>query len=119
MVPALPSTIPLWPSRDKVVRSLVLCVLMLNLFDAICTLLWVRMGIAEEANPLLRPLLECSELTFFVVKMSIVCAGLGFLWQQREIPLVKFGLAVATAVYGSLAAYHLDIGMRTMGLGLW
>lgn len=115
-IPLLPSTMPLWPSRDQIVRTFVLSLLALNVFDAVCTVFWVRLGIAEEANPLLRPLLEHSTMAFFVVKMSMVCAGLGFLWYHREVPLVKVGLAFATAVYGSLAVYHMDIAVQSLDL---
>lgn len=113
--PALPLTLPLWPEQSRIVGMLTMSVLALNILDAWCTIVWVRMGIAQEANPLLRPLLESSEWSFLAVKMSIVCAGLGFLWQHRDLPMVRVGLAICTAVYGSLAIYHLDIAATAFG----
>lgn len=100
---------PLWPKHSKIAAILCSSVVLLNIFDLWCTILWVRMGVAQEANPLLAPLLEHSEWTFATAKMGVVCAGLGFLWQHRDIALVRIGLAICTAVYGSLAAYHLSI----------
>lgn len=107
--PRLPATLPLWPAHTKIAAILTGCVLALNIVDVWCTVLWVRMGIASEANPLLAPLLEHSDWSFITVKMGVVCAGLGFLWQHRDIALVRIGLAVCTAVYASLALYHLGI----------
>lgn len=112
--PRLPATLPLWPAPTKIAAMLTGSVLALNILDVWATLIWVRMGIAQEANPLLAPLLEHSEWAFVTVKMGIVCAGLGFLWQHRDVALVRMGLAVCTAAYGTLALYHLGIGLAAL-----
>lgn len=116
--PRLPATLPLWPANHRIAGILTFCILALNIVDVWATILWVRMGVAQEANPLLAPLLEHSEWSFVTVKMGIVCAGLGFLWQHRDIALVRVGLAICTAVYGSLAVYHLSIGAKVMHLNI-
>jgi hypothetical protein len=98
-----------FPSRERRLLALLAAVLGLNVLDALFTILWVDLGIAHEANPILRPLFDIGPGTFFIAKMSLVSVALAFLWAQRRSSLVFAGLGLSTAVYGVLLAYHLQI----------
>jgi hypothetical protein len=76
-------------------------VLVLNALDGILTLLWIQLGVAEEANLLLRPLLRHSALAFISLKLAAVSGGTVFLWRRRCHPMA------AAAIVGSFLAYYL------------
>ena len=106
-----------WPSAEPPDRGrrwrllgwVVRAVVVLNLLDAVLTLLWVNTGIAVEANALLSDLVETNALAFMVVKLSLVSLGLLLLWRQRERKLAVAGLMIAFVAYNSLLVYHLGI----------
>jgi hypothetical protein len=90
-------------------RIAVIAVLLLNLADAVFTLLWVHTGIAIEANALLSDLVERKAVTFALVKMALVSFGVLLLWRHRERPLATFGIGLTCFAYHGLFAYHLGI----------
>ena len=98
----------------SLLRVIVLAILLLNLLDAVLTLVWVHAGIAEEANLLLAHVLEKSSVGFVLVKMSLVSLGLILLWQQRSRLLARAGFAVALFAYSALFVYHLAIAAAAM-----
>ena len=76
-------------------------VLVLNVLDGVLTILWTHLGLAEEANPLLRPVLRHSAIAFIVLKLGAVSGGTVFLWRRRCHPMA------AAAIVGSFLAYFL------------
>ncbi len=81
--------------------------LVLNLFDAIFTLLWVRLGFAIELNPLLSFVADSSVL-FVLVKIMLVC--LGVLLLKKYISknlLARFLLGTSLILYFGVVTYHL------------
>ena len=76
-------------------------VLVLNVLDGVLTILWIQLGLAEEANPLLRPVLRHSAIAFIVLKLGAVSSGTMFLWRRRCHPMA------AAAIVGSFLAYSL------------
>jgi len=95
--------------RGGWLRTAVLLVLVLNLADAVFTMLWVETGIATEANVLLRDLIERSAVSFAAAKIGLVSLGVLLLWRQRQRPLASFGIALCCIAYNGLFAYHLGI----------
>jgi hypothetical protein len=82
-------------------------VLILNLLDAIFTLVWVRWGFAREANPLIRSLVEEHAVGFVVVKLSLVSLGSLLLWRRRNHPEAVIGIFAAFLVYYLVLLHHL------------
>ncbi len=85
--------------------------LALSAFDAVATWLWLSMGIATEANPLIQSLIDQQGL----VSAMGIRAGLGVVWfagfrllasRSRLAGWANFG---ATLLLGALALYHLAI----------
>ena len=107
---------PLQSSKWRKVKILVGSLVLLNLFDAGLTWLWIDLKIAEEANWLLRGLVEFHQVAFVTVKMMIVCLALTFIWKHRNNRLATPGLVVACSVYSLLFVYHLQIALWSLHL---
>ncbi len=82
-------------------------VLVLNVVDATFTLLWVQMGWATEANPVMAAMLNHSPVVFMLSKLALVSGGMGVLWKLRRLPLAKFGVGIASIVYIGIFAHHM------------
>jgi hypothetical protein len=83
-------------------------IVVLNLLDAVFTLVYTRLGLAEEANPLLQHVLADSPLRFVVVKLGLVSMGVALLWRQRHRRTAAAGLLATGAMYVWLLGYHLS-----------
>jgi hypothetical protein len=83
--------------------------LVLNLLDGVLTLIWVRTGIAVEANPLLADLVQANGMAFMAVKLAFVSACVLVLWRLRTRKLAVAGLVLSFGVYSTLFLYHLGI----------
>ena len=81
--------------------ALAYSVLVLNLVDAVFTLIWVTSGHAVEANPLMAAALDKSPLYFMIAKLALVSGGVALLWRTR--PRARFGAAAALTL--SLGCY--------------
>ncbi|MEZ4362166.1 MAG: DUF5658 family protein [Kofleriaceae bacterium] len=79
-----------------------------NLLDAVFTLIYTHVGLAEEANPLLRAVLADSPVRFMLVKLGLVSMGVALLWRLRRRRSAVAGLVTAGAAYVWLVVYHLS-----------
>ena len=68
------------PQHFRWLEGIVYALLALNLADAVFTLLWIRGGLAGEANPLLRELAHDHPFAFVAAKLALVGLGLRSLW---------------------------------------
>ena len=82
-------------------------VLALNLLDAGFTLLWVRHDLADEANPLIRGLVEAHPVIFVAMKMTLVGLGAALLWMRRDRPAAVVAIFAVFLVYYALLLYHV------------
>ena len=92
--------------------GLIKAILVLNLIDAVLTLIWVTGGYAYEANPLLRHWIETSPLVFVIGKLALVGLGSLILWRYRHRRLAVITVFLAFIVYYALLLWHL----RLLGL---
>lgn len=95
------------PNHLRWLEGLIAALLVLNLLDAVFTLLWVRLGLAEEANHLLRKLVEEHAILFMIVKISLVSLGSLLLWRRRHRPAAVIAIFTAFVVYYAILLYHL------------
>jgi hypothetical protein len=95
------------PEHFRWLDGVVKTVLVLNLIDAVLTLLWVRLGLAREANALVRDLVEQHALAFVLVKLALVGLGSWLLWRRREHPLAVIGIFAAFLAYYAVLLLHL------------
>lgn len=82
-------------------------IIVLNVLDAILTIVWVKYGLAEEANLFLRGLVHSSPVTFILLKVSVVSLCCLFLWKNRRHPFAEKGLFAVFAIYSAILIYHL------------
>lgn len=99
---------------DAIVRA----VIVLNLLDAVFTLAWVRTGLAEEANALMRDLAHDQAVWFVLAKLALVSLGCVFLWRLRTHLLAVVGILVAFAVYYLVLLLHVAF-WSYRGLAFW
>ncbi len=89
-------------------RKLVAVTLVLNLIDAVLTLVWLETGQAVEANPVMNALLQIGPVAFVLGKIALVSIGSIFLWRRRYHTLSVVGIFVAFLTYYFILLYHLD-----------
>lgn len=94
---------------------LIMLLFVLNMVDAIVTLVWVRTGMAPEGNELMAALLNMGDLPFLAVKLGMGTFAAAVLIYGSKFRLAKYGLAVALLTYvGSLGA-HIATGLAAYG----
>jgi hypothetical protein len=96
------------PQHFHWLSGIVKWVLVLNLVDAVLTLLWVRLGFAAESNTLIDELLAESPVAFIGVKLALVGMGSWLLWNRRQSPLAVIGIFLAFVTYYGIVAYHVQ-----------
>lgn len=82
-------------------------VVILNLLDAIFTLIYIRTGHATESNPLMDQVLSASPVLFMIAKLGLVSLGVMLLWRLRNHRAARFGLVATSSAYVVLLCYHL------------
>lgn len=87
------------------VEPLILLVV-LNLLDAAFTSLFLRAGLATEANPLMRAAWKASPMTFLTVKIALVSLGAIGLWLGRRHLVPTLALTFSLAIYACVVGYH-------------
>lgn len=88
---------------------MVVAAIILNLLDAVFTLIGITSGAAVEANPLMNALLAISPTVFVTGKLALVYIGLAVLWRLRERRSAASGIIGAVAVYAGVLVYHLTM----------
>ena len=78
-----------------------------NLIDAALTLLWVDMGIAIEANPLMRFVLELGPIWFVGCKISVILLACIILWNLRHLVTAKAVALGSCLLYAGIIGVHL------------
>ena len=96
-------------------HGIVAGVLVMNLLDAVFTLLWVWAGLAREANPLMRDLVHHHPVAFAGIKLAGVGVGSLLLWHWRYRPLAVVAIFVAFLAYYGLLLAH--IGFLSLVIG--
>lgn len=117
-VSSTPTTRPLrigTPQHFAWLHGIVQVVLVLNLLDAVFTLIWVWAGLAREANPVMRELVHHHPVAFAATKLALVGLGSLLLWHWRERPLAVVAIFVAFLAYYALLLAH--VGFLSLVLG--
>lgn len=96
------------PQHFRWLHGIVKGVLVLNLIDALLTLIWVTAGLAREANPLLDELVRERPVIFAMVKLALVGLGSLVLWRLRFRSTAVISIFVVFLVYYALLLWHLQ-----------
>ena len=109
IVPASRPRLPVGTSEHfRWLQGIVRTVLVLNLLDAIFTLVWVRFGFAREANLMIDRLVERHALAFIAVKVGLVGMGSWLLWQRRHHATAVVAIFIAFLAYYMVLLYHVQ-----------
>lgn len=82
-------------------------ILVLNLFDALFTLAFLQLELAEEANPLMSFAYRNSPLGFVLIKLAMVQLGIMILHLNRRFRAAQYALNLGAAVYACIVCYHV------------
>ena len=96
------------PEHFRWLQSIVKAVLILNLLDAVFTLVWLQFDLAEEANAFIRDLAHGNALGFVLAKISLVSLGSLLLWRYRTRPLAVVAIFGAFLIYYLVLLHHLQ-----------
>jgi hypothetical protein len=88
---------------------------LLNILDAILTIVWVRSGVATEGNHLMAKLLDMGDFTFLGAKIAIGTFAALVLLRWGNHKVAKYGVAVALVVYVSVMGIHLLTYLSAVG----
>lgn len=89
---------------------------LLNFFDAVLTIFWVRNGFATEGNTLMSSLLDIGDSPFLAVKLAMGAVTAFVLWRWKDFKLAKYGLIFSLIIYIGLMAVHFITGLSAAGL---
>ena len=93
----------------------VLLLFVLNLVDAVLTLVWVRNGLAPESNDLMAALLNMGDFPFLAFKIGMGTFAAVVLLYGSEFKLARYGLAAALVTYVSSIGMHIFTGLAAYG----
>lgn len=88
---------------------------LLNLLDGLLTIVWVRSGVATEANQLMAHLLDIGNWPFLAVKIGMGAFAAIVLYVGGKRPLARYGLALVLAIYIGLMGLHVFTGLTAFG----
>jgi len=93
----------------KKLKLLFSALIILALLDLIATILWLSLGAAEEANPLMEYLVQESMVTFAFGKLLLTFFGIGILkWLRPKRPnLVLSATWTLVLIYIVINIWHL------------
>ncbi len=83
-------------------------VLILNLLDAIFTIVYTSSGVAVESNPLMSGVLGSSPVLFMIAKLALVSLGVLLLWRLRDRRAAAYAMIASGTAYVTLIVYHLS-----------
>jgi Domain of unknown function (DUF5658) len=92
----------------RIVEVAAAAVIVLNLLDAMFTLLWVRAGVATEANPFMDRAMAHGAVGFMTIKLALVSLCVGLLWRLRHRRAAAGALIASAVAYSSILVLHLS-----------
>jgi hypothetical protein len=91
-------------------------IVILNLFDALFTLIYTRTGLATESNPVMQGILARSPVVFVAAKLTLVSLSVVLLFRLRHRTAAVVALASGATMYALVFAYHLSAVPRLVAL---
>tara|TARA_Y100000310_G_C20435183_1_gene693374 strand:- start:65 stop:406 length:342 start_codon:yes stop_codon:yes gene_type:complete len=92
---------------DRFYFSTLGAILIMNLLDAIFTLVWVEGGFTEELNPIMVEALSLGPVAFMMLKLSLVSLAVWLLWNRRQKKIARILVLPLALVYCSVVGIHL------------
>lgn len=87
---------------------LIVAIFVLSILDAVFTLLWIKTGLAIEANPLLSGLIDKGSFSFVSTKIGLTAFGCGILYHVRnQGKIVSRVITFLAGLYFAILLYHM------------
>ena len=93
-------------SQEKLVLQLKL-LLILGLIDTASTIAWISSGLAVEANPLMKVLIDHSYLLFAIIKLAMTLLGIYILYINRDNKYALKSVIATNIFYTIVVAWHI------------
>lgn len=94
-------------SVNKAIDFCLKSILVLSLVDGILTTVWLALGLAKEANPIMDLAISHSYETFIILKMSLTIFGVYTLSLFTELKIVRLSVYFIYTVYFLVFSYHI------------
>lgn len=88
------------------ISSVLRLIFLLNIIDALLTAVWIRSGIANEANPVMSYLISQGIATFVITKVLCVLVAVTILWNFRALFFARVVSIFALVVMMAVIIYH-------------
>ena len=92
----------------RIVELAAAAVIILNLLDAVFTLLWVESGVASEGNPFMGQAMAHGPVGFMAIKLALVSLCVGLLWRLRYRRAAATALVTCALAYSAVMIVHLS-----------
>lgn len=94
--------------KNKILLTILMGIIILNLFDGIFTTYWIETNKATEANPFMAELINYP-IAFMVIKLTLVSLGISFLWLQRNkrFRFVLSSSILIFTIFIGILCYHI------------
>jgi hypothetical protein len=92
----------------RIVEIAAAALIVLNLLDAIFTLIWVRAGVASEGNPFMGEAMTHGPVGFMAIKLALVSLCVGLLWRLRHRRAAATALVTCAIAYSAVLLVHLS-----------
>ncbi len=86
--------------------------LVLNLFDAFLTMIWVYSGLATEANPVMAEAMGHGPGPFLLTKVALVSLAVVLLWRNREALSARLALVPVAMLYAFVGGGHIGFALH-------
>jgi len=90
---------------DRVVKTGLFVLILLNIIDLVSTIAFVNLGAAKEVNPLMKYFLDHGVLYFILVKLAAVAVTTYIFWQYRRRMFTAVALGICILGYSVLMAH--------------
>jgi hypothetical protein len=100
----------------RLLKQLAVVILILNVFDALFTVIYTRTGLATESNPVMERILATSPVVFVIAKLALVTVCVAVLHRFRQRRLAAIALVGGAGLYALVCAYHLSAVPRLLAL---
>ena len=99
------------PDHFRWLYGIIKVFLILNLLDALLTIVWVQTGLAQEANPLMEPLVSNHAVLFILTKTALGSVAAWLLWEYRHRAYVVISAFSAFIAYYAVFLQHLRLAI--------
>ena len=95
------------PDQFQWLYGIIKAFLILNLLDALLTIVWVQTGLAREGNPLMEPLVSNHAVLFILTKTALGSVVAWLLWEYRYRAYVVISTFSIFIAYYAVFLQHL------------